>query len=174
MRTILCTTLLMLSGPAASASFATELSDAWTRVQARGKALEANGYLDGLDQPTFNDVPKHWQGHTSALTGIAALQAENTPEAVQHLQRALTNPRLRGPLRQHATFNLGRALLAMEDAAGAVDVLTGMLNGPLAKPGARPAPGGVGPAEIRFTLARALRAKGDDAAARRPGPVARQ
>ena len=167
MRTILCTTLLMLSGPAASASFATELSDAWTRVQARGKALEANGYLDGLDQPTFNDVPKHWQGHTSALTGIAALQAENTPEAVQHLQRALTNPRLRGPLRQHATFNLGRALLAMEDASGAVDVLTGMLNGPLAKPGARPAPGGVGPAEIRFTLARALRAKGDDAAARR-------
>lgn len=164
MRTILCTILLMLSGPAASASFATELADAWTRVQARGKALEGSGYLDGLDEPTFKDVPEHWQGHTSALTGIAALQAENTPEAVQHLQRALNNPRLRGPLRQHATFNLGRALIAMEDAAGAADVLTGMLKGPLSKPGARPAPGGVDPAEIRFTLARALRDKGDDAA----------
>ncbi len=161
MRTILCTTLLMLSGPAASASFATELADAWTRVQARGKALEGTGYLEGLDEPTFKGVPEHWNGHVSALRGIAALQAENTPEAAQHLQRAIHNRRLRGPLRQHAALNLGRALIAMEDAAGAAKVLTDMLNGPLSKPGARPVPGGVDPAEIRFVLARALRDKGD-------------
>lgn len=166
MNVLLGTTLLILSGPADAAFVASDLAEAWTAVQRRSQALTETGYLEGegLKAPAFQAVPTQWQGHTAALSGIAAAQDGNTPEAVQHLQLALKHPRLRGPLRQHATLGLGRALLAMEDAAGATDVLAGMLKGSAAKPGARPAPGGVDPAEIRFTLARALRDRGDDAA----------
>jgi len=102
-----------------------------------------------------------WAGHHTALKGIAFLQTARAPDAVIALQAALDDPNLRAPLRDVVRLHLGRALHQIEDYTGAKKMLGDLLSGSLQKPGARPKPAGVDPAEVRWALAEVSWSAGD-------------
>ena len=116
---------------------------------------------DAADELLSTPLPSVWTGYQLALQGAASLKLLRAPDAVEQLQAALDDPHLLSPLRDVTELELARALLQIEDFSGANVVLTRLLRPSLAKQGARPAPMGVDPGEVRWLLAQAKAAMAD-------------
>ena len=104
--------LLMFTTTAVADSTVENLAAAWNRLQ-RDETVE--GILPLLANPS-----EPWAGHADALTGIASWRMGDFPSAVQFLQKGLSDPRLKGPLRRQTRYHLALSLMGVEDPEGAV------------------------------------------------------
>jgi soluble lytic murein transglycosylase-like protein len=132
-------------------------------AQCHLKGGDAATGLDLLQTPPGDPLAAYAQ----ALEGGALLEVGQPIEAVQALQEALDDARLREPLRAQARLYLGRALLGIDDSEGATDALRGLLTSRLAAAGRLPEPGGVDPGEVRWWLAQCAVRLEDRATAKR-------
>ncbi len=152
-----CATAIAMNGDGTGTSLGERIAIARCHL-ASGDAASA---LDTLG--TLGSAPL--TAHAQAVEGAAWLELGQPIEAVQSLQKAIDDPRLRNPLREQAQLWLSRALIGIDDPGGAETRLKKLLNGSLASAGRLPSPGGVDPGEVRWWLAEAVRrVDGEDAA----------
>ncbi|MEC8194514.1 MAG: transglycosylase SLT domain-containing protein [Myxococcota bacterium] len=150
--------LLMLTTSAVADPTVKNLATAWHRLHS----------TEGSDdiRPMLVDASEPWVGHAAAITGIASWRMGDLPSAVQSLQDALADPKLKGPLRRQTRYHLALSLMGVEDPDGAVAQLTPLLAGRAGRPGVHPPPGDVDAASIRWALSNAHAQLGQPAAQR--------